>query len=178
MIRFLVYFALFFFTGCEIYYVNEKELSITGKYVVTALDITNVGQATQKDSLYKLGSTYLAKDIMPDPFDSIRINRFYLHLNYSSIRINLLGVDNSGRDIWEYGSSPNEIFYRIFGTTAFFNGYLQFNYLTKKNNYQTLTFLIEEDGIETLQLKSSGLWFSGNSNQKQIMTLYLTRVDP
>lgn len=178
MTNHLVFLFIFFITGCEIYYVNKKELSIAGKYVVTALDVTNVDQATQKDSLYTLGSTYISKGIMPDPFDSIKINRFYIHLNYSSIRMNLLGVDNSGKDIWEYGGQPNEIFYRTFGTTAFFNGYLQFDYLTKKNNYQTITFIIEDDGIETLQLKSSGIWFLGNSNQKQVITLYLTRVGP
>lgn len=176
MIRFSLLLMFIALTGCEVYYVNKKELSIAGKYVVTALDITNVDQGTEKDSLYQLGATYLAKGDVPDPFDTIKINRFYIHLNYATIRMNLLGADNAGRDVWEYGAPPNEIFYRVFGTTAFFSGYLQFNYLTKNKNYQTMTFIIEDDGIESLQLRSSGTWLLGN--QKQVMTLFLTRVGP
>jgi hypothetical protein len=42
----------------------------------------------------------------------------------------------------------------------------------------TLTFLIEDDGFETLQLRSSGGWFKGKFGQKQVMTLYLTRLGP
>jgi hypothetical protein len=178
MIRFLILFSFILLSGCEIYYVNKSEVTISGKYVVTALDITNVDQATEKDSLYKLGSVYLAKRAMPDPFDSIRINRFYIHMTEASIRLNLLGVDNFGRDVWQYGNSPNEIFYRVFGNTAFFSGYLQFTYLTKDKYYQTMTFIIEHDGLETIQLRSSGSWARGKEGQKQVMTLFLTRVGP
>lgn len=164
--------------GCEVYYVERSELSISGKYVVSKLDVTNVDQSIDKDSLYSIGSVYIAKNDMPPPFDSIMVNRFYIHLTHASIRLNQLGVDNFGRDIWEYGNSPNEIFYRVFGNTAFFSGYLQFTYLTKHGNYQTMTFVIEHDGVESLQLKSSGSWFFGSEGQKQVITLYLTRVGP
>jgi hypothetical protein len=41
-----------------------------------------------------------------------------------------------------------------------------------------MTFIIEDDGFETLQLKSSGAWFDGKMGQKQMMTLKLTRVGP
>ena len=68
--------------------------------------------------------------------------------------MNLLGVNQSGRDIWQYGVSPNEIFYRIFGNTAYHYGYIQFDYITKDNSSRTLTFMVEDDGLENLQLKS------------------------
>lgn len=176
MKKLIILIVVFVLTGCEIYYVNKKELTLAGKYVVTALDVTYDDQSVGKDSLYQLGSTYLAKGDLPDPFDSIRINRFYIHLNYATIRMNLLGTDNFGRDIWEYGTSPNEIFYRVFGTTGFFSGYLQFDYFTKDKTHQTMTFIIEDDGIENLQLRSSGIWLFGN--QKKVITLYLTRIGP
>jgi hypothetical protein len=42
----------------------------------------------------------------------------------------------------------------------------------------SVTFLIEDDGLETLQLRSSGAWFTGKSGEKQVMTISLTRVGP
>jgi hypothetical protein len=41
-----------------------------------------------------------------------------------------------------------------------------------------MKFIIEDDGLETLQLKSSGAWFSGKLGEKQVMTMSLTRVGP
>jgi hypothetical protein len=41
-----------------------------------------------------------------------------------------------------------------------------------------MTFMIEDDGMETLQIKSSGAWFDGKFGQKQVMTILLTRVGP
>lgn len=165
-------------TGCEIYYVNHRDLTLSGKYVVSALDITYVDQSIDKDTLYRVGSTYLAKGNQPQPFDSIVINRFYLHFDYSTVRMNILRTDPTGRDIWEYGNTPNEIFYQVWGNNAFSYGYLRFSYFTRSGEYRTVLFLIEEDGFESLQLRSSGTWVNGKEGQKEIMTLYLTRVGP
>lgn len=174
----LICVSLILLWRCQIYYVNNRDLTLSGKYVVSALDITNVDQPQTRDSLYRLGTTFLSKDGYPSPFDSIVINRFYLHLDYSTIRINLVRTTPEGRDIWEYGNPPNEIFYTILGNNAFFNGYLRFSYFTQFNEYRTLTFIIEDDGFESLQLKSSGSWIRGKEGQKQVMTLYLTRIGP
>lgn len=165
-------------TGCQYYVFDSSDLTLSGKYVVNRLEITNVDQATTKDSIYRLGDTYLAKGYLPHPFDSIRINRFYLHFDYSTIRMNLLTTTPDGRDVWEYGNAPYEIFYRIIGNYAFSHGYIQFTYINRYKQASNMTFLIEEDGFETLQLRSSGAWFNGKEGQKQVMTLYLTRVGP
>lgn len=157
--------------------LERSDVTLSGKYVVSKLDITSVDQNTSKDSLYLVGTTYI-NPTLPDPFDSIDINRFYLHMDYSTLKINQLGVTPSGRDIWEYGESPNEIFYRVLGNTTYSKGYLQFDYLTRDNSARTMTFYIEDDGLESLQLKSSGAWFKGKFGEKQVMTLYLTRVGP
>lgn len=90
----------------------------------------------------------------------------------------LLGVSQSGQDIWQYGNSPNEIFYRCFGRTPYNAGYLQYDYNSQSGSHPQVTFLIEDDGLESLQLKSSGAWFNGKFGQKQVMTLSLTRVGP
>lgn len=179
MFKQIFYFLyLISFFSCEMFVLDTQTLTLSGKYVVSKLDITNVDQTTEKDSIYTIGDTYYAKNQTPHPFDSIVINRFYIHLDESSIRLNLLGVDFGGRDIWEYGSYDNPIFYSVFHNTSYSNGYLQFSYKTKKGELKTLTFLIEHDGLETLQLKNSGIWLRGKDGQKQIMTLYLTRVGP
>ena len=163
--------------SCEKYVTRESTVTLSGKYVVSVLDITNVDQNETRDSLYTIGSVY-KNPLLPKPFDSIRINRFYIHLDYSTIKMNILGVTPDGRDIWQYGNSPNEIFYKIFGNNAYNNGYLQFTYNASNDYMRTMTFFIEDDNTEYLQLKSSGSWFKGKFGEKQVMTLRLTRVGP
>jgi hypothetical protein len=62
--------------------------------------------------------------------------------------------------------------------TSYRNGYIQFTYIAANEITHTMTFLIEDDGFETLQLKSAGAWFDGKFGQKQVITLYLTRTGP
>lgn len=159
--------------SCEKYVVEKSDLTLSGKYVVTKLDVTNVDQNQTRDSLYTLGS-YYKNNLLPYPFDSIRINRFYLHMDYSVLSLDLRGVTPDGRDIW--GITP--IFYRILSNNAYNSGYLQFTYEPPVGGANTLTFLIEDDGFETLQIRSSGGWFKGKFGEKQVMTLYLTRLGP
>ena len=169
--------VLFLLTSCEKFVVETSDVTLSGKYVVSKLDITNVDRNPTRDSLYTVGDTYV-NNLIPDPLDSIVVNRFYIHFDYSTVRMNELGVSPTGRDLWEYGSSPNEIFYRILSNNSYNSGFLQFDYVTIDGSARTLTFLIEDDGFESLQLKSSGAWFKGKFGEKQVMTLYLTRVGP
>jgi hypothetical protein len=177
MRNFYIILCLFLLTSCEKFVLENKDVTLSGKYVVSKLHITNVDQNQKRDSLYTIGSSF-TNNLIPDPLDSIVINDFYMHFDYSTVRMNELGVTPTGRDIWEYGSSPNEIFYRILSNNSYNSGFLQFDYITSDGSLRTLTFLIEDDGFESLQLKSSGTWFKGNFGEKQVMTLYLTRVGP
>ena len=173
---YIILIVLFLMTSCERYVVEKSDITLSGKYVISKLDITNTDQNTTKDSLYTIGSTYINK-YLPDPFDSIVINRFYWYMDYSRILLNDTGV-NSGRDMWEYGLSPNEIFYNILSNNSYSNGYLQFDYISADSSARRMIFLIEDDGFESLQLKSAGDWCKGSLGSKQVMTLYLTRVGP
>lgn len=168
---------LLLLTSCEKFVLNNSDITLSGKYVVSKIDITSVDQNQFRDSLYTLGTTY-KNPLIPSPFDSIKINRFYIHLDYSTIRMGKVYSSPSGRDVWEYGMTPNEIFYRVLNNNSYSNGYLQFTYEVNQTDVRTLTFLIEDDGFESLQLKSSGSWFRGKFGEKQVMTLYLTRVGP
>jgi hypothetical protein len=166
-----------FFTGCEKYIMNNSTVTLSGKYVVSKLEVTYVDQNTGRDSLYTLGSTYINRNASP-PFDSIRVNGFKIHMDYASIRMNQIGVTQTGRDIWEYGNSPNEIFYYIWNNTGYDLGYLQFDYITRSDYSQRVTFHIEHDGAESLQLKSVGEWPFGKFGPKRVITMYLTRIGP
>lgn len=175
IVGFLMFLVLL--SGCEKYVVEKSDVTLSGKYVISKLNIINVDQNQTRDSLYLIGSTYVNRKL-PKPFDSIVIDKFYIHMDYSTIRINLLGVSTTGSEIWEYGKSPDEIFYNILSNNSYSSGFLQFTYITSAGNATTMTFLIEDDGFESLQLKSEGTWFEGKISQKQVMTLGLTRVGP
>jgi hypothetical protein len=172
----ILLFLLVFLVSCERYALPISDLTLSGKYKLTLLDVTSVAQNTSVDSLYRTGSVYINPNL-PKPFDSIVINRFYIHLDYSTIRMNLLGVSPSGKDIWEYGTPPNIIHYRVLNNTTYNHGYLQFDYITSSSS-KTLTFHIEEDGVESLQLQSSGNWARGKFGEKQVLTFVWTRVGP
>ena len=167
---------LLFLSSCEKYALPISDLTLSGKYKLTLLDVTSVDQNISSDSLYKVGSVYKNPNL-PKPFDSLVINRFYIHLDYSTIRMNLVGVSPAGNDIWEYGTSPNNIFYRVLNNNTYNHGYLQFDYENQTGS-KTLTFHIEEDGIESLQLQSTGSWARGKFGEKQVLTFVWTRVGP
>jgi len=177
MRKFIILLLGLFLSSCEQYVTEMKDVTLSGKYVVSKLEITNVDQNQTRDSLYLVGTTYTNQNL-PHPFNNIQINNFYIHFDYSTVRMKLNGVTPSGQDIWMYGVSPNEIFYRTFGTTPYHSGYLQYYYTTINGSHPLITFMIEDDGFESLQLKSSGAWFNGKLGEKQVMTLSLTRVGP
>ena len=175
-IKFIIILCLLL-TSCEKFVTSNTSLTLSGKYKVALLDLTSVDQNQSSDSLYSPGSVY-KNSMLPKPFDSIPINRFYIHLDYSTIRFNQLGVTQDGRDIWEYGVKPNEIFYQVLNNNAYDNGYLRFTYYPLPNISSTLIFHIEKDGLESLQLQSTGNWVKGEFGEKKVMTMILTRVGP
>ena len=176
MLKFIPILFCFFLFSCEKVVLRNSDLTLSGKYKLTLLDVTSVDQNVNSDSLYTTGMTFVNR-ALPKPFDSLVVNRFYIHLDYSTVRINLLGVTQDGRDIWQYGVSPNDIFYRILNNNAYNLGYLQFD-LISEGTSKTVTFHIEEDGLESLQLQSTGSWSIGKFGEKQILTMRFTRVGP
>lgn len=176
MKKFFIILVSVFLVSCERYALPISDLTLSGKYKLTLLDVTSVDQNITSDSLYRTGTVYINRNL-PKPFDSLVINRFYIHLDYSTLRMNLLGVAPSGNDIWEYGTSPNFIYYRVLNNNTYNHGYLQFDYENQTGS-KTLTFHIEEDGVESLQLQSTGSWVRGKFGEKQILTFTWTRVGP
>lgn len=167
---------LLLITSCQFYVTEIKDVTLSGKYVVSKIEVTSVDQSHPRSELFLIGDTYVNNNLV-HPFNEIPINNFYIHFDYSTLRMDWIRTE-SGRDIWRYGMSPNEIFYRTFGTTPFHSGYLQFDYISKDGNPVSLKFIIEDDGLESLQLKSTGIWTNGQFGEKQVVTMSLTRVGP
>lgn len=168
---------LFSLTACERYVTEISTLTLSGKYKLASLDVTSVDQNLSKDSLYGPGTVYI-NPRLPDPFDTIPINRFYIHLDYSTIRINQLGVSSFGQDLWQYGTAPNDIQYQVLNNNPYDLGYLKFTYFPPDTSSRTLIFHIERDGLESLQLQSTGQWAKGKFGEKQVLTFVWTRVGP
>lgn len=172
----IVLFVVLLFSSCQFYVTEIKDVTLSGKYVISKLEVTSVDQSNPRREIYLIGDTY-SNDGLGHPFNKILINNFYIHFDYSTVRMDWIRTE-SGRDLWGYGMPPNEIFYKTFGTTPFHSGYLQFDYFSKDGSPRTLKFIIEDDGLETLQLKLSGAWFNGQFGEKQVITMQLTRVGP
>jgi len=119
---------------------------------------------------------------LPDPFDSIVVDNFYLHFDYSSIRMVWKDrMQNGQRDRWEYGESPNEIFYsRVpWSYDAFTLGKIQFGYKPNDmNSYRKIILQVDSDLLESIQL--SGLEFApyGKDGPHYRLILSLNRVGP
>jgi hypothetical protein len=165
-------------TSCEHYITEISDLTLSGTYVVSKLHVTNVGQSQSSGLSYLDGSTYIDSN-SPHPFNRITINNFYIYFDYSTIRINKIGVlQNTGQDMWQYGSSPNNIFYYIDNRTPYHYGDIEFTYTPINSSTRRLVLSIEDDGLESLQLKTKGRWINGPYGQDQVITFTLTRVGP
>ena len=84
---------------------------MSGKYKVSKLQVVQTAYPTTKDSTY-LSNQIFIDSSLPDPFDSIRVNDFYIHFTYSNVMIGWLGNNpNTGREIWKYGQNSNELIF-------------------------------------------------------------------
>jgi hypothetical protein len=170
------------FISCEKYTTNVSDLTLSGKYVVSKMTVITTSHALIKDSTY-LSNTIFSDSMLPRPFNNIKVNDFYLHFDYASIRMNWIKRTTTGslRDMWEYGESPNEIFYyRIpYSYNAYDLGAIQFDYMpTNERSYRRITLHVDSDLPESLQL--SGLDFApyGKNGPEYKIIFSLTRTGP
>lgn len=171
-----------FLFGCEKFVTEVSDLTLSGKYKVSKLQVIQTANPTLKDTTY-LNNQLFVNQNLPDPFDSIRINDFYIHFTYSNVMIGWVGNNpNTGREVWKYGQGLNElIFYHRIPWTydAYSLGKIQFEY--KPINRGTIVPVIlqvDSDLFESLQL--SGLEFSpaGANGSRYRLVFTLSRVGP
>ena len=74
----IIFILVFLLVSCRTYIMERSDLTLSGKYVVSKLEVTSVDQNATKDSIYSIGSVYVNNNY-GHPFDSIPINRFYIH---------------------------------------------------------------------------------------------------
>lgn len=171
----------FLSSGCIKYTTEISDLTLSGKYVVSKVTVIQTSQVNSKDTTYLSGQIFKNKSL-PDPFDSIVVDNFYLHFDYSSIRMVWKDrMQNGQRDRWEYGESPNEIFYsRVpWSYDAFTLGKIQFDYKPNDmNSYRKIILQVDSDLLESIQL--SGLDFApyGKDGPHYRLILSLNRVGP
>ena len=183
MRKFILFtFILWCFSSCEKYTTNISDLTLSGKYVVSKMSIISTSHAITKDSTY-LSNTIFRDSTLPHPFNYIKINDFYMHFDYASVRMNWIKRTTTGslRDMWEYGQAPNEIFYnRIpYSYNAYDLGTIQFDYVPiNQKSYRRITLHVDSDLPESLQL--SGLDFApyGKNGPRYKIIFSLTRVGP
>ena len=183
MKKFILFtFILGCFSSCEKYTTNISDLTLSGKYVVSKLQVIQTSNPTSRDTTY-LGNQIFVNNSLPDPFDSIRVNNFYIHFTYTNVMIDWLGNDRfSGYEIWKYGQDRSEpIFYERISWTynAYELGKIRFRYIpTNKGVSFPVILQIDSDQAESLQISGFEFAPNGPNGTRYRLILSLTRVGP
>lgn len=170
--------------SCEQYVTEISDVTLMGLYVVNEVEVVSTDPQYSTYTSYHGGQIFQDNDL-PQPFNYIKTNDFHIKFENNGF------VGNFGM-IWTNQSQPNQIpiwyydtmlsndisdGFRIFGNNSYNLGYLILNYSSPNQRYN-MTFLIEKDGYESLQLLSSGTFPLGQNGEKKQLRLYLTRIHP
>ena len=172
MKKLLFCLSLFTLISCEKYVTEISDLTLSGRYVVSRIDVVNSNGNNQTFE----GAQVYSGDY-PHPFNNIPVNNFYMLFEGSGF----IGFFQLGRlqpfnlNQWLYGNNKN-LFFRVYGNNSYNHGYLALEYKPiGSTSNKIITFLIEEDGFEHLKLLSSGIYKNGIKTQ---IRLYLQREHP
>ena len=170
------------FISCEKYTTNISDLTLSGKYVVSKMSIISTSHAITKDSTY-LSNTIFRDSTLPHPFNYIKINDFYMHFDYSAIKMIWKNRIQTGleKDEWLYGNWPYEIFYnRIpYSYNAYDLGTIQFDYIPiNERSKRRITLHVDSDLPESLQLSGFDFAPYGKNGPRYKIIFSLTRVGP
>jgi hypothetical protein len=151
---------LLILTSC-VKYTGKKTLSLSGTYVIDKL-VTN-------DTTYYVGDTFNdSSDIILPSLDTIYsyiIGDTLFQMDYSMIRFDPI----QGGTYW-----LNEYYYFVHGQyTAYDYGYIKFDCDGTRRVWKII-----DDTAEGLVLRTSGGWDNGNSGNKEVTTMILSRVGP
>lgn len=171
------FLILLMLSSCEKYVTDTSTITLSGKYLLQKLSVVQIENPTDSIRNFVVGDMVINR-FLPDPFDTLKVGAFYMDFTYSDLRMNFLRRTNE-RDVWEYGMSPNEIFWsRVpFSFDAYTFGKITFMYVPKdENTYRKIILSIDSDLAESLQL--SGLDFSpyGKNGPKYRYVFHLKRT--
>ena len=166
--------------SCEKYVTNVSDLTMSGKYVVSKLSVIQTSNPSGQIEEYFSGDTYINPNL-PDPFDTIKVSNFYMHFTYSNVMLGWNGSTPQG-EVWRYGKPPSDyIFYNRVPWTydAYSLGKIRFEYIpSNKGIIFPVTFQVESDMFESLQLSGLEVTPSGPNGTRYRLVLSLTRVGP
>lgn len=173
--RKLILIIPFFFLSCEKYVSEISELSLSGRYIVSQIDVIN---SDGNNETYVGGQIYNGE--YPHPFNNIQVNNFYILFDGSGFTgfFKMVRLQPFTSNLWLYGNNK-DLFFNVYGNTSYSYGYLVLTYSPiGSNTKKTITFRIEEDGLEHLKLLSTGIYTNGGSGPKSQIRLYLQREHP
>ena len=173
--RKLFFLIPFFLVSCEKYVTEISDLSLSGRYVVSQVDVINSDGNNQS---FIGGQTYVGE--YPHPFNNIQVNNFYILFDGSGFNgfFKMVRLQPFSSNLWLYGNDQ-DLFFSVYGNTSYSYGYLVLTYTPiSSTTKKTLTFRIEEDGLEHLKLLSTGINTNGGLGPKSQIRLYLQREHP
>lgn len=177
MKKLLFCLSLITLLSCEKYVTETSTITLSGKYLLQKLSVVQIENPTDSIRNFVVGDMVINR-FLPDPFDTLKVGAFYMDFNYSDLRMNYLRRTNE-RDVWEYGMSPDFIFYHRIPLSfdAYTFGKITFVYIPKdEKSYRKIILSIDSDLAESLQL--SGLDFSpyGKNGPKYRYVFHLKRT--
>jgi hypothetical protein len=173
-------------SSCEKYVTEISDVTLMGLYVVSEVEVISTDPQYSTNNSYHGGQVFQDNDL-PVPFNYIKTNDFHINF-FNNGFVGNFGVIWENRNqtsqvpIWRYDtrypSSQSNARFSIFGNNSYYLGSLVLNYYSAHNKLETLTFRIEKDGYESLQLLSSGTYPLGQYGESKLLRLYLTRIHP
>lgn len=154
--------------SCEYQGNNPVTVSLSGEYVIDRITSHSTDNTTNtNEQIFLPGDLYLNPyDVFP--MDSIQVGFTRWHLDYNIISFYPVQNQN-GQTIWQ-----RKYFYSVVHSFSQHDlGYIKFQV-----NGSIRIFKIIHDGMESLTLRTSGLWPYANLGPNQSVTLHLTRIGP
>ena len=189
MRRTILLFLIFALTSCEKYVTEISDVTVAGLYVVSEVEVVSTNPQYSTDTSYRGGQVFQDTDL-PQPFNYIKTNDFHIDF-FNNGFVGNFGIIWQNRNqtsqvpIWQYDTryppvnpSQSGARFSIFGNNSYYLGSLILNYYSTPNKLETMTFKIEKDGYESLQLLSFGTYPLGQYGENKKIRLYLTRIHP
>jgi hypothetical protein len=169
-------------TSCEKYVTEISDLTLSGEYVVTEVQVINSNGGVVQN--YNFGQTYF-NNSLPHPFNNIETNRFRIHFTYSEVYMSKEVELNNNIWDWEYGrnkqySNKGIIYNRIpYSYDSYTLGKFDFNYIPKnESSYRRIIFSVISDLPESLQLSGLEHAPQQQNGPHYTLVLKLIRVGP
>jgi hypothetical protein len=160
-------FSLIFLLSSCVKYAQPKLLSLSGEYRIDKITYEKTDNTDTLEFETYLDGMYINNSEV-DVLDTIVIGATALHMDYSMIRFKPVG-NQDGSKTW-----TKEYYYYVHGPyTVYDLGYMEFDCDGTNRRWKIL-----DDGLESLVVRTTGQWSSGNAGPHVSLTYYMTRVGP